>query len=147
VADHNYVWVDLDQTLAEYKGWKGIHTIGQPHPGARKFMRDLMAMGNEKGFKVGVFTTRTKLDMPGRELLVEQFPQAGDAHLIDHLKGLVVQWLRMHQIPFDDVYTGQGKPAGLAYVDDRAVWCDPQSMGAPQAYEYALNAVKGILER
>lgn len=143
----HYVWVDLDATLSTYEGWKGIHTIGQPFFGAKKFMADLIALGEARGFKVGVFTTRTKLDMPGREILDEAFPQAGDAHLIEHLKGLVVQWLRMHEIPFHDVYTGQGKPAGLAYIDDRAVWCDPKSMGAPNAYEYALGALKGILEK
>ena len=147
MSQANMVWCDLDATLATYEGWKGIHTIGEPFPGAKKFMHDLIAMGVEKGFKVGVFTCRTKLDMPGREILDAAFPDAGEAHLIGHLEGLVVQWLRMHKIPYHEVYTGQGKPPGLAYIDDRAVWCDPKSMGAPEAFRYALEAVRGILEK
>lgn len=138
-------WVDLDATLAKYGGWKGIHTIGEPFPGAAEFMHKLIALGVERGFGVGVFTTRTKLDMPGREILDTEFPQAGDAHLIGHLEGLVVQWLRMYNIPFHEVYTGQGKPPGVAYIDDRGVWCDPKTMGAPEAYRYAFDALVGIL--
>lgn len=140
------VWVDLDGVLATYEGWKGIYTIGEPFPGARKFMHDLVNMGALKGFKVGVFTTRTKLDMPGREMLETAFPEAGEKHLIDHLEGLVIQWLRMHKIPCHEVYTGQGKPAGLAYIDDRAVWCDPKTFGAEAVYAAALEGVTNLIK-
>lgn len=140
-----FCWVDLDGCLATYENWKGIHTIGEPFPGAKKFMHDLVALGVERGFGVGVFTVRTKLDMPGREILDTEFPDAGEANLIEHLRGLVVQWLRMHHIQFHEVYVGQGKPPGLAYIDDKGVWCCPKTMGAPEAYRYAFDALKGIL--
>lgn len=140
----NWLWVDLDGCLATYDGWKGIYTIGEPFPGARKFMNDLINLGVLNNFKVGVFTTRTKLDMPGRELLETSFPNAGEAHLIGHLEGLIVQWLRMHKIPYHEVYTGQGKPVGLAYIDDRAVWCCPKTFGAEHAYAAALEGVTNL---
>lgn len=145
MSHEQFCWVDLDATLAKYEQWKGLFTIGEPFPGARSFMSDLKFLGAKKNFKVGVFTTRTKLDMPGREVMEEMYPQAGEAHHIDALKGLVVQWLRMHKIPFDDVYTGQGKPPGIAYIDDRAVWCCPKTFGPEHAYVTAVEAVTNLL--
>ncbi len=142
-----YVWCDLDAVLAKYEGWKGLFTIGEPFAGAKQFIAKLIRLGEERGFKVGVFTCRTKLDMPGREILDEMFPQAGDAHLIEHLKGLVVQWLRMHKIPYHDVYAGQGKPMGVAYIDDKAVWCDPQTFGAEHAYAAAIEGVTNLTKK
>ena len=145
MSHESFVWVGLDGVLAKYDTWKGLFTIGEPFPGAARYMANLIALGTRNGFQVGVFTTRTKLDMPGREMMEQMYPEAGEAHLIDALKGLVVQWLRMHKIPFDDVYTGQGKPAGVAYIDDRAVWCCPKTFGAEHAYATAVEAVTNLL--
>src|SRR6185369_12895891 len=44
----NWCWVDLDGVLAKYDTWKGLFTIGEPFPGARKFMHDLMKLGEAK---------------------------------------------------------------------------------------------------
>jgi hypothetical protein len=38
----------------------------------------------------------------------------------------VIVWLEKHKFPFTDVYTGQGKPRAAAFIDDRAVNCNPQ---------------------
>lgn len=138
------VWVDVDATLAAYDGWKGAFHIGDPLPGAQKFMRDLCVLGEERGFRVGILTTRTKLAMPGRDIDLKHVdPESGDEARIKILADTVRVWLERHGIMYHEVYTGQGKPAGIAYIDDRAVWCAPKIF--PTAYAAALDAVTNLL--
>lgn len=46
--------VDLDGTLAEYHGWKGIHHIGEPIP----LMMDMVLGWINEGIEVVIFTAR-----------------------------------------------------------------------------------------
>lgn len=138
------VWVDLDATLARYDRWKGIRHIGEPLDGAKEFMERLQFYGAEMGFAVGVFTTRTKPDMPGREDV--GIPATASPDETSRALALLIRdWLDAHKIPFDEIYCGHGKPPGLAYVDDRGVSCRPQEDG-PAAYENAIRQVKGLAQ-
>lgn len=103
------VCVELDGTLATYEHWHGDFHIGEPRPGAADFMRELV----QREFHVVVFTTRTKCDDPGLNRPNDWTP--------DQAASFIRGWLSQHNIPFGDVYVGQGKPIATAYVDDRAV--------------------------
>lgn len=145
MKDHAVVWVDIDNTLANSGVWQGIFHFGEPFPGARKFMHDLKNLGVLKGFRVGVLTCRGKLDVADREILEEMYPGSGDAHKREVLEGLIATWMRQHKLPFDYIYTDQGKPVGIAYIDDRAVWCCPKTFGPEHAYATASTAVTNLL--
>ena len=121
------VAVDLDGVLAKYKAWDGVENIGNPIPGAQQFMQDLC-----KEYYVIVFTTRCSATFN---------PGYTSKQLIGH----VVAWLLKHDIPHDSVYAGQGKPLATAYVDDRAVSCEPQKATNPHlAYNSALWLVQRL---
>lgn len=118
--------VDLDATLARYDGWQGHEHFGAPLDGAREFLAQLAAT-----HRVLIFTTRTKADDPalGR-----------DGASADELANLVRDWMAEHDLFFDDVYTGQGKPVAEVYVDDRAVSVPPNP--GPGEYASALEAIR-----
>lgn len=122
------IWVDLDATLARYTQWEGVEVIGEPLPGAREFVKDL-----RKDFRVGIFTCRTKADLTGR-----------DGETPEQLAAHVWAWAKSHGIRIDDVYTGQGKPFGVFYVDDRGVNCEPQA--DVFAYDRALREIRAKLK-
>lgn len=109
---HQSVCVDLDATLAHYKEYST--EIGIPLFGAKQFMEEL-----HKDFYVIVFSFRA----------------------VEHewSEEAVCSWLDENDIPFDEIYTGRGKPHATAYVDDRAVECRPQS--DPDAYYNALKRI------
>jgi len=48
------VCLDFDGVLAEYHGWNSKNTLGNPFPGARIFVEQVMAAG----YDVVVYTTR-----------------------------------------------------------------------------------------
>lgn len=123
------VCVDLDATLARYDGWKGVDHIGEPLPGAQEFMEQLCRLAN-----VVVFTTRTKADD-------ESLGRNGKTKY--ELASLVESWLKNHDIPYHEVYVGQGKPIASAYVDDRAV--SIKANPNEEDYSKALEAVRGLL--
>jgi len=129
--------VDLDGTIASYDGYKGAEEIGDPIPGAKEFMALLC-----KKYKVLVFTCRVSVEFnPG--------------YTGDHLKGIIVNWFQRHNIPYHEIYVGQGKPLASAYVDDRAVVCRPQegkmdkqlgSVGTMHIYADTLNKIDKLTE-
>jgi hypothetical protein len=121
------ICVDLDATLAQYDGWKGVTEIGDPFPGAAEFMASLKAQYN-----VVVYTTRTNLGINCAEV-----PVGTDCK--EYLIGLIEAWLTEHKIPFDSVFAGQGKPLFTALVDDRAVSCQPAAN--PNAYDEVLKTL------
>ncbi len=106
------VCVDLDGVLAKYDQWRGVNHIGNPIPGAKKFLKDL------KGYncKIIIFTTRcsSKFNM-----------HLGPVTLRKKVK----LWLDDNDMLFDSIWIGQGKPLAAAYVDDRGVSCTPQFDG------------------
>lgn len=117
------VCVDLDGVLAKYDGWKGVEHIGDPIPGAVEFTKELSKIGD-----VVIFTTRCNPEVNKPE----------KAHL---LVNRVEAWLDEHGFEYAHVYAGVGKPIAVAYVDDRAVTCEPQTF-ALRAFRNALQAVK-----
>ncbi len=119
--------VDLDGVLAQYDGWKGIDQIGDPMPNAAKFIRALMTLGS-----VMIYSTRT-------------CPDQNHGRDAEELAQYVTSWLRKHEIPYDSVWVGDGKPAAVAYIDDRAVTCRPADDGIT-AYAEALLAVQKLIK-
>jgi len=116
------VAVDLDGVLAQYSGWKGALVIGEPLPGAVDFVKELLTFAD-----VVVHTSRVSPD--------EQANGAGFAHA----PSVVTDWLKRHGFPEEvKVWAQWGKPIASAYVDDRAVLCQPQSPSTTPAYEYLL---------
>ena len=125
------VCVDLDGVLAEYNGWKGLGEIGAPLQGAREFVSSLAKIAD-----VIIFTSRCSLD-PGND--------AGKIIASpEELRENVVEWLREHDLPFTDVYIGQGKPKAAAFIDDRAIACRPQKDGG--AYDQTIEDLKTLLK-
>lgn len=140
--DARTVWVDVDATLAIYHGWNGVYVIGPPIGGAIRFMHRLRELGKRLDFRVGLYTVRTTCAYPGREQVLANNPQIGlGPDLVAALSRIVEQWALANQIEFDHVWTGQGKPIGIAYIDDLGVHCSPQTDG-PNAYEGALAMVE-----
>lgn len=130
------VAVDLDGVLAQYDKWEGVDRIGDPIPGAIPFVQALL----DEGFTVCVHTTRTN---PA----VNKSEDTGQPHLqgerwAKHLRKLVRQWLSMWGFPAIGerfyVHADPGKPIAVAYVDDRAVSCEPQGIHGRPAYGKAL---------
>ena len=110
--------VDFDGVIAVHGEWKGVHHFGDPIPFAREFLTKL----REK-YYIMIFTCRCNpvlQDLPTSELAA-----------------IVEKWLREHEMPFDEVYTGLGKPIATAYIDDKAICCMPQHFGKSE-YKGAL---------
>lgn len=118
------VCVDLDGVLVQRSKGSRKTSIGRPFDGATDFMIDLASKA-----EIVIFTSR--LAMP-------------DGQDKDALKEKIETWLKRHKVPFDEVYTGTGKPMALAYVDDRGVSCRPQEDG-PTAFVAAMGAVEELL--
>ncbi len=59
IADAPYVLIDLDDTLAEYEGYKGWRHIGLPRPFAREFVRKF----KEHGWKTVLWSTRAEVGL------------------------------------------------------------------------------------
>jgi hypothetical protein len=119
------VAVDVDGVLAEYHGWHGVDHIGDPLPGAIDFMKALSEICD-----VLVYTTRC----------CEEINKPEKAHL---LVNRVRAWLDKHGFEYADIWSGQGKPIAVAYVDDRGVSCRPQENET--AFSVALQSVRQLL--
>jgi hypothetical protein len=129
------VCIDLDGVLAKYDGWHtdGWQEIGEPIEGAVEFVNNIKALG----CRIIIFTTRCNVDVnsyaPSYEYLISR----------------VEAWLNKHGFDYDEVYYGQGKPMASAYIDDRAVTCNPQEEQENIEkiwFEYALRLTKRLLE-
>jgi hypothetical protein len=121
--------VDLDDTLIKYDGWKGIDFFGHVHDGAKKFMQEL-----HKDFDILVFTTRCSQEVNrlGPNLLANK----------------VREYLEKNQLPFDEIWVGQGKPLATVFIDDRAVNCWCKSPGLrPELYATVLQQCREIAIR
>lgn len=114
------VYVDLDGTLCRFS----YPALGPPLPGARKFMRTL----KKRGYKTVILTSRCSPEI---------YTEEERAASIE----LVARWMQRHNIPYHAVDTGNnGKPVGLAYVDDRGVPFDGN-------YDRCLRRIEYIHER
>ena len=123
------VCVDLDGVLAKYDKWKGIDHFGAPIPGALEFMKKL-----QKFAEITIFTSRCAQDvLEGSRITPGQ------------LRVKVIEWLEKHGFPYTDVYIGQGKPRAAAFIDDRAVHCNPQL--DPYAFDEALKTTRALIKK
>jgi hypothetical protein len=119
--------VDVDGVLAEYDGWQGIENIGNPFPGAQKFVAELRQYG-----RVLIFSTRCNPEVNEEARMS-----------VDRLREVLQEWLDDNEFMYDDIYTGIGKPLAAVYIDDRAVLCNPMING--RGYEDALSDAVGML--
>ena len=103
------VAVDFDGVIVTHDGWIGHGQFGTVIPGVREFCVKV----RKRGYEIVIFTSR----------LCEQFTPKARLSLG---KKEIEDFLRDQNIPFDEVWLGIGKPAAVAYVDDRGVFCDPQ---------------------
>ena len=104
------VAIDLDGTLAEKDGPFDINHIPDPCPEARDFLTDVRQYAD-----VLIYTCRCNAEL--------NKPEAPSL-----LRKRVVTWLEEHDLPYGDVWIGQGKPIACAYVDDRAVYASPHTL-------------------
>ena len=105
----------------------GVESIGEPIPGAVEFTHELSKIAD-----VLIWTTRTNAEINF------EFP-------LSELRQIVVRWLVQHGFSFRAVYIGEGKPLAAAYIDDRAVACQPQLLDATAAFVLALVRVRELL--
>lgn len=114
------VYVDFDGTLCRFS----YPDMGPPLPGARRFMKALIS----RGLKPVILTSRMSA-----EVYTEEERQA--------TANKIGRWLTRHNVPYHAIDTGNnGKPIGLAYVDDRGVNFDGD-------YNRCLRRIDAIRER
>jgi len=122
------VAIDLDGVLATYNGtWRGVDFIGDPIPGAVDFTKEVSKMAD-----VVIWTTRTNPD--------ENYEDTSS-----ELRQKVVNWLMQHGFSYRAVYMGSGKPIAAAYVDDRAVPCQPEKNWPASAFSEAIIHIRALL--
>jgi hypothetical protein len=126
------VCVDLDGVLAEYNGWEGIDEIGKPLSGAKEFADKLAEVAD-----IVIFSTRCSSEPDSRGAISDLTPGQARIHIVD--------WLEKNEIPYADVYMGEGKPRVAAIIDDRAINCRPQENG--EAYEQTIASLNQMLKR
>ena len=106
--------VDLDGTLIQYDEWKGVDHFGDPIPGAVEFTKKLGEI-----FDVIIYTTRC----------CEEVNKPEKAHL---LVNRVRRYLDNHGFHYDHIWSEQGKPLTVAFIDDRGIRCEPQKADDPR---------------
>lgn len=113
---------DLDGTLADYSdGWQGVEKIGKPLLSGTKLLKRLSTQCT-----IIIYTCRTNAE------LNSAFSQA-------ELVAFVQQWFTEHQLPYNEIYVGLGKPQADVYIDDRAVHFQARSN-----VDYAMKAIRRI---
>ena len=124
------VAVDLDGVLAEYTEWKGIGHFGDPIPGAVEFIDAL-----REHFDIIIHTVRCSSEINGPEsanLLVKR----------------VRNWLDKHGFHYDHIWSEPGKPLAVAYIDDRAIRCEPQvAQGDKEKAAYYELIVRQVMKQ
>lgn len=120
--------VDLDGTLAEEDGPFDIDKIGRPFPGAREFLAELQKRG-----EVVIFTCRCCGGQHGKFKLARALRT-------------VREWLEENDMPYNHIWTSEdgSKPIAQAYIDNKAVPCDP-GKAREAAYKQALLRVDMVL--
>ncbi len=119
------ICVDLDGVLAaRVEG----SAIGPPIDGAVEFTRNIASRA-----EIIIFTARfsTRSAKPRSEKSTKE------------LEARIKKWLDAHGFSYDSINTTQAKPIASAYVDDRAISCQPLKMGM-QAFDTALNSIDAL---
>ena len=141
------VCVDLDGVLAKLDKWEGVERFGPVIPGARFFLEEL----RRKGFRIIIHTVRCSPDVnpPIEEGNLPSGPKwlpgGRVAFWTTYLVDLVRQWLTENDLPFDEIWSGRGKPLADIYIDDRAVGCRPQD--DPEAFKNAVLRAQGVVHK
>jgi len=117
------VCVDLDGTIAEYYGWKGLDNIGEPIKGAKEFLTEI-----SKFAKIIIHTARI----------------CGPKERIEFAEDAIRKWLIKNELPFHSIHLNQGKPIASAYIDDRAVSCEAQI--SPGDYKTTMWKIRRLCE-
>ncbi len=119
------VCVDLDGVLAARVEGRAI---GPPIDGAVEFTRELAARAEVIIFTARFSTTSGK-------------PQSQEQ--INSLEKRIAKWLDAHGFRYDSINTTQAKPIASAYVDDRAISCQPLKMGMAE-FDSALDRIDSL---
>lgn len=118
------VCVDLDGVLCQRSSGSRKANFGEPFDGAADFMTELASKA-----EIIIYTSRLTID---------------DAAEKAEIKDLIIRWLKENRLPFDEVYTGNGKPLAVAYVDDRGISCRPVDDGVA-AFSEAMKGIAKLL--
>jgi len=102
-------WESDDFHNSQYR----VNKFGKLVHGAKYFLKKL----RKDGHRIIIHTCRTN-------------PTANHGRTMKYLAQLVRDELNKYGIPFDEVWSGEGKPLAQLYIDDRAVrftaWHDVQ---------------------
>jgi len=120
--------VDLDGTLISWGGFDSYsaNTFGKPFPGAKRFLQLLKSLGT-----IIIHTARCNSEEWNEP--IEQQEQR------------VRNFLDKHNIPYDSIWTGRGKPVADFYVDDRAVTCKPNEKNSVDIFRSIYNHILSSL--
>lgn len=103
------ITVDFDGVCHLYsKGWKDGSIYDPPVPGVQMGLERL----RRAGYRVVIYTTRAS------NRVVAGVLERGQA-------AEVAEYLNKHNIPFDEIFTGE-KPIFMALIDDRAIRFNPK---------------------
>ena len=79
--------IDFDGTIAQYDGWQGVESVGEPIPGAIAFIKAL----RELGFELAIFSARAHPDhgVGGKRAIeqwVDKYGLSNDILFVTHEK-------------------------------------------------------------
>lgn len=107
--------IDFDGVLHGYsKGWQDGSIYDAPKPGSARALATLQKLG----FRILIYSTRNT-------------PRIVDGAEQPSMANAVETYLRLHSIPFDEVWTKPEKPLCVAFIDDNAIHFEnwPQALG------------------
>lgn len=119
------VCVDLDGVLAARVDGSAI---GPPIDGAVEFTRELSTRAD-----IIIFTARFATTT-GKPRTKEQTSE---------LEQRIIKWLDNHGFHYESVNTAHAKPIASAYVDDRAISCQPLKMGMAE-FDATLGRINAL---
>jgi len=134
-VDKATVCVDLDGVIAKRGGgYTGQLHIGDPIDGAREFLQALSVNA-----KIIIYTAR--FGKLGEQSKNSQTTDRESTELHDTISA----WLDEHHLHYDTIWKGFGKPIANAYVDDRAVSCQPEIDGI-SAFTQAQQRIQKLCD-
>ena len=115
------ICVDIDGVLASWdNGWRGVRFFGDVIDGAKYFLEEL----HKRDCEIIIYSCRglEELNAPYKAPMLRNF---------------IRDWLEANDLPYDDIFVGQGKPIANYYVDDKGITCRPED--DPAAFNMALE--------